>query len=333
MASSPDKLGLGLTIAAALLVAVQVLVAGVIGIKPPVIKSGYYQPSAGGRLIVQQVGLSETRKHELERLLAPPPVLAWVDEFPSGELQTDLLDSAVLLSFVDEASDSSPPPPPTEFKVEPVYLAQLPDLQNLSADLRKKRFIATVLPLILRANLELKERRRLIKQAVAEGDLQRLQQWAELYRLPATSEHIDDLEADLLVRVDAVPVSIALAQAAIESGWGTSRFATQGNALYGQWAWSLEEGLRPEKARFENAVVRSFANLFDSVRAYMHNLNTHQSYEGFRTTRAARSSEVADLVETLILYSEERGLYVEKVLAMIEKNNFTVYDEVALTEE
>ncbi len=206
--------------------------------------------------------------------------------------------------------------------IEPIYFATLPDLSSLSADQRKKRFVAVMLPLILRSNQELKDRREQVVRLIEEKDLEKLQQWAQLYRIKNQPKDIDALGAALLERVNTIPVSIALGQAAIESGWGTSRFALQGNAMFGQWAWSKNAGIRPTEASNSKAVVRSFTNLFDSVRAYMHNLNTHYTYQDFRDVRTRPNANNSDLIDTLINYSEERGLYVDKLKSIINANEF-----------
>ena len=120
---------------------------------------------------------------------------------------------------------------------------------------------------------------------------------------------------------------MALAQAAIESGWGTSRFANEGNALFGQWAWQRDAGIKPLEARDERVVVRSFDDLLDSVRAYMHNLNTHRNYEDFRSKRAKMhdkpaTSKTKALVQHLDGYAEIGEAYVTKVLDVIRSNDF-----------
>lgn len=213
--------------------------------------------------------------------------------------------------------------------IEPIYFETLPDLSSLSADQRKKRFVAVMLPLILRSNQELQDRRQQVMRLIEERDFKKLHQWAQLYRIKNQPKDIDALGALLLKRINTVPVSIALGQAAIESGWGTSRFALEGNAIFGQWAWSQDAGIRPINASNERAVVRSFINLFDSVRAYMHNLNTHYSYQDFRDVRTRPNASNSDLIDTLIKYSEERELYVDKLKSIIEANEF---DQFELTE-
>ena len=207
---------------------------------------------------------------------------------------------------------------------------------ELTGDAQKQSFITLVLPLILAANDELLQRRAALKAAVKENDRNKLDQWAVLYRIEP--ENLDDIElADLLLRrVDTIPVALALAQAAVESGWGTSRFAQQGNALFGQWAWTGSAGIRPLEASNERAVVRSFGNLLESVRAYMHNLNTHQNYKRFRDARhrlqpQAEAVKASRLAIYLDSYAEIGQAYVKKLLAVMSSNNFEQYAEAALS--
>ena len=206
---------------------------------------------------------------------------------------------------------------------------------ELTGDAQKQSFIKLVLPLILAANDELLQRREAVKASVQANDRNKLDQWAVLYRID--SEHFDDFELAerLLRRVDTIPVALALAQAAVESGWGTSRFAQQGNALFGQWAWTESAGMRPLAASNERAVVRSFGSLLESVRAYMHNLNTHQNYKRFRDARyrlkpqteAVKASRLATYLDS---YAEIGQAYVKKLLAVMSSNNFDQYGEAKL---
>ena len=206
---------------------------------------------------------------------------------------------------------------------------------ELTGDAQKQSFIKLVLPLILAANDELLQRREAVKASVQANDRNKLDQWAVLYRID--SENFDDFELAerLLRRVDTIPVALALAQAAVESGWGTSRFAQQGNALFGQWAWTESAGMRPLAASNERAVVRSFGSLLESVRAYMHNLNTHQNYKRFRDARyrlkpqteAVKASRLAIYLDS---YAEIGQAYVKKLLAVMSSNNFDQYAEAKL---
>jgi uncharacterized FlgJ-related protein len=206
---------------------------------------------------------------------------------------------------------------------------------EMTGDIQKESFIKLVLPLILAANEELLQRREAVQAAVQANERDTLDQWAVLYRID--SEDFDDvgLAERLLRRVDTIPVALALAQAAVESGWGTSRFARQGNALFGQWAWTESAGLRPLAASNDRAVVRSFGSLLESVRAYMHNLNTHQNYKRFREARyrlkpQAEEVKASRLATYLDSYAEIGQAYVKKLLAVMTSNNFDQYAEAKL---
>ena len=139
----------------------------------------------------------------------------------------------------------------------------------------------------------------------------------------------------LKIRMDEVPVSLALAQAAKETGWGTSRFAQEGNALFGQWTWS-GEGLKPKDSdKNEGHKVMKFNVLQASVRAYQRNLNTHSSYKDFRKARAELRDEGKEL-DSLVLaeylnnYAETGEKYVEVLQKIIEQNNLKDFDDAKL---
>ena len=205
----------------------------------------------------------------------------------------------------------------------------------LSGADQKQSFINLVLPLIVASNDELVQRRNAVKAAFDAKNRAMLEKWAVLYRVDP--EKLDDAELakQLLRRVDTIPVALALAQAAIESGWGTSRFALQGNALFGQWAWTESAGIRPLAASNERAVVRSFGSLLESVRAYMHNLNTHPNYQRFRIARQRLSSQnksikAGNLAAYLDSYAAIGKAYVDKLRAVISSNNFDQYAQARL---
>ena len=195
---------------------------------------------------------------------------------------------------------------------------------------QKRLFISTVLPLILASNEEIRQRRMAIERATKNNDRGALEKWATLYRLKSGDLSNEALSEKILHRADEIPVPLALAQAAVESGWGTSRFARQGNALFGQWAWNKSQGLKPLEASNDRAVVRSFPNLFGSVRAYMHNLNTHARYTDFRETRArlandSGTAKTLRLTEHLDGYAETGYDYVVKLRDIMRSNNFHKY--------
>ncbi len=333
------------------LVILQIFLAGVLGYKPSFDAGYYVKPVAVTSSPVNSASLSRERQRELEALLSPVPDLKWSSNHldlksPQAQQPTDLAaqhrqsladaESRRIESRraqrkkAQERQAQQKQTPSKKLEVKQVYFQTLPDLKDLSVHDRKEQFVASILPLIIRANVELDERRRLIELAASEGDIDTLNQWAELYRLKLSTTDIENIKHQLLHRVDEVPVSLALAQAAIESGWGVSRFAVEGNALYGQWAWSSGAGIRPRQSQLENVVIRSFPNIFESVRAYMHNLNTHLAYADFRLKRAQKPINVTDLTATLRYYSQEREAYVEKLNLIIEKNNFQQYDDAEL---
>jgi Bax protein len=139
----------------------------------------------------------------------------------------------------------------------------------------------------------------------------------------------------LKVRMDTVPASLAIAQAAKETGWGTSRFALEGNALFGQWTWS-GEGIKPADAD-HNAThkVMKFKILKSSIRAYQRNLNTHSGYKEFRMARAAlrdngRNLDGLILATYLNKYAETGTEYVKIIKQIIKQNNLTDFDKVKL---
>lgn len=207
-------------------------------------------------------------------------------------------------------------------------LANEPDIE-----MRKRRFVGLLLPLILAENDAILAARHAVegyRAALAEG---RAPARAERRLIARIMDRYDASDpADLAARIDIVPPSLALAQAAIESGWGTSRFAREGNALFGERAWSTGLGLVPE-ARADDATfeVRTFATLADAVRSYMTNLNSDAAYAPFRAARAALCAEArgidgASLAWTLGGYSEQGDDYVALVHAVIRDNDFARLD-------
>ena len=216
------------------------------------------------------------------------------------------------------------------------FVRRIPDRHlALSGAAQKQSFINLVLPLILASNDELVQRRNAVKAASDAKNRDLLEKWAVLYRVDPEKLDDNELVKQLLRRVDTIPVALAMAQAAIESGWGTSRFALQGNALFGQWAWTDSAGMRPLAASNGRAVVRSFGSLLESVRAYMHNLNTHPNYQRFRMARQRlspqnKSIKAGTLATHLNSYAEIGMAYVDKLRAVMSSNNFDQYARARL---
>ena len=139
----------------------------------------------------------------------------------------------------------------------------------------------------------------------------------------------------LKIRMDVIPVSLAIAQAAKETGWGTSRFALEGNALYGQWTWS-EDGITPASAEAGSThKVMKFKILQASVRAYQRNLNTHSGYKKFREARAIQRDNSGKLNSLLLVdyldkYAETGKEYTLILKKIIEQNSLTDFDDAKL---
>ena len=221
-------------------------------------------------------------------------------------------------------------------KVKPIYLTKLPkDLKTLG-DTRLKRelFIKIVLPLILAENNKITEDREKLFKILSKnfntvGERVWLKRRFKEYK-------IEDKDlSKLKMRMDIIPVSLALAQAANESGWGTSRFALEGNALFGQWTWS-KKGITP-KNQDANAShkVLQFQILKASVRAYKNNLNTHNAYREFREKRAQLRQDNKqitglDLVQYVKNYASIGEKYVVILEDIIKRNSLTDFDKANL---
>lgn len=234
-----------------------------------------------------------------------------------------------------------------ESDVPRLYLARVPnDLRKLrEVEDRKSIFIKTVLPLILRVNEEIAEdRSRLlsldarVKAGAVPGpaELRWLHSLAVAYGLEATEDDILPDLAALLLRVDEIPVALALAQSIEESGWGTSRFAREGNALYGQYAWRESAGLKPIGSGADTAhVVRSFDRVIDAAAAYSLNLNTHPAYRDFRAARArlraaGKPLDAEALAGHLLRYSERGQDYVRTLRIIIRANRLGELQQASL---
>ncbi len=201
-----------------------------------------------------------------------------------------------------------------------------------SSKKRKKLFIQIVLPLIVEENAKIRlDRKKLFRILSKNINTQKEKNWLkDKFRQYGLK---DGDFYSLKVRMDEIPVSLALAQAAKETGWGTSRFAQEGNALFGQWTWS-GEGIKPAGVdKDAKHKVAKFAVLKASVRAYQRNLNTHSSYREFRKERAIQrdNEEKLDslkLVNYLDKYAETGQKYIDVLKQIIKQNSLTDFDDV-----
>ncbi|WP_158246508.1 glucosaminidase domain-containing protein [Thalassospira sp. GB04J01] len=206
---------------------------------------------------------------------------------------------------------------------------------QLTVAAKKRVFFRTLGPLTLLANEEIAFQQEVLKDAIANNDSAVIGELASQYRITSAPDDPATI-AELENRIGPVPASLAMAQMAIESGWGTSRFAAHGNALFGQWTYD-GEGITPEEQRSHlgDYKIAAFKTPFGSVRAYMMNLNTGSAYKEFRTLRAKMIAESKPLsgmalAETLTRYSERGEVYVKEVQAVIRQNKLIQVDEAVL---
>jgi Bax protein len=220
--------------------------------------------------------------------------------------------------------------------VKPIYFTQFPrDLESIqSTKLKKETFIQIVLPLVVAENeriLEDREKLKLLTNKKFTTDLEK--QWLR-QKLLEYKVKKGDLK-ELMTRMDIIPTSIALAQAAKESGWGTSRFALEGNAIYGQWTWS-GQGIAPlDRDSNKNHKILKFPILRASVKAYKNNLNTHKSYKAFRDKRLQlreknKKIKGLELTETLKNYAQTGSEYTKILNQIITQNRLGDFEPVKL---
>lgn len=215
--------------------------------------------------------------------------------------------------------------------------ASLPDLRGYEPDVRKEMFLDFLAPIAVSVNDELLGERRVVKAMAAKLDAGHGLSWLDRMRLDSLAERydvdIDDVGSDaeavdvLLRRADVIPVGLTLAQAALESGWGTSRFAVEGNNLFGQRCYRTGCGLEPMDAGDDPGFyVAEFQSVRASVESYALNLNSHPRYRSLRQIRESIRADgeeptTAALTHALAAYSERRGDYMDDVRTVIDQND------------
>ncbi len=222
--------------------------------------------------------------------------------------------------------------------VEPAPVAALPDFTDYQDVKHKKReFFKFLLPMIRSANEKEAERRQFIADLDANNltrsDIARLHKMAQRYRIKHEEMSGEELLARLRTKVDVVPASLVLAQAANESGWGTSRFARQGNNLFGIWCFTEGCGLAPrqrsEGARHE---VEKFPSVQAAVDKYIRTINSHPAYADLREVRKNLREKEKPLRGTvlatgLVRYSERGEEYINEIQSMIEYNSLEDFNK------
>jgi len=220
-----------------------------------------------------------------------------------------------------------------------IKVSQLPkDLKSIkSIKNRKELFIKITLPLIVQENDKLSSLNQNIK--LIKSSFDQISRKEAIWVQNLMEEYKAETLDSLLIKVDKIPVSLALAQAVIESGWGTSRFAYEGNALFGQYIWGkTNEGIIPnERETDAKYKIKSFNSLGESVASYMKNLNTNFHYNEFRINRfVLRSNKIPlkgiYLAEFLSSYSIEDD-YIDKIKNIIEINNFQDFENLSIDQQ
>ncbi len=260
-----------------------------------------------------------------------------IDIFSLNDLETDTVRlNASTIKQLFEDTDYKLDDVRQKKLVKPVALTLLPAEIKMIENTKKRKefFIQIVLPLILKENNNIRLDRKTLFNIINKSNNTKIEKkWLKnkfkQYGIPSNDLSI------LKIRMDEIPVSLAIAQAAKETGWGTSRFAQEGNALFGQWTWS-GEGLKPKEAdENKGHKVMKFNVLQASVRAYQRNLNTHSSYENFRLARAQlrdskRPLDSIILSQFLKNYAETGNQYVEVLQKIIKQNNLKDFDDAKL---
>tara|TARA_B100000035_G_scaffold34029_1_gene25812 strand:- start:336 stop:1475 length:1140 start_codon:yes stop_codon:yes gene_type:complete len=259
------------------------------------------------------------------------------DIFSLNDLETDSVRlSAATIKQLFEDTNYSLKDVRKNKLVKPVALTLLPQEIKMIENTKKRKefFIQIVLPLIVKENNNIRiDRKTLFRVINKSNNSVAEKQWLEK-KYKQYGVKSGDLSS-LKVRMDEIPVSLAIAQAAKETGWGTSRFAQEGNALFGQWTWS-GEGLKPKDADADKGhKVMKFNVLQASVRAYQRNLNTHRTYREFRKARAQlrdlnKPLDSMELSKYLNKYAETGNQYVEVLQKIIKQNNLKDFDDARL---
>ncbi len=220
--------------------------------------------------------------------------------------------------------------------VKPIYLSKLPkDLKKIkSTKTKKDTFIKIVMPLIIDENNKILENRKKLFKILSKPNNTRGEKLWLKRRFEDYSIKNEDV-TELKIRMDIVPVSIAIAQAAKESGWGTSRFALEGNAMFGQWTWG-KQGIAPlDREKNKGHKILKFPILRSSVQAYKNNLNTHNGYREFREKRAElrklnKKISGLELVKYLHNYAATGSEYTKILKKIIDQNELTDFDGAIL---
>ena len=226
-----------------------------------------------------------------------------------------------------------------------MYFPYIPkNISQYEINKKKSVFTAILLPIALRGNELVLEERKQMKIAFSTNNIYQIERFSKKYKIKnfkkinfstLNRSELRTIKLELLNKINSIPISLILAQSIIESGWGASRFAQEGNALFGQWTWINDDGIKPKGNLDANFSVKSFDSIQDSVNSYILNLNTHPAYKGLRTFRMSQYNNGknitgSDMANFLDKYAEIGLEYVTKVKKMIKKNQLINYENSSL---
>ena len=212
-------------------------------------------------------------------------------------------------------------------------------------DSNKKEFVKTVLPIIINENQNILMIRGFVSElkgkletfrTLNNNEIRKLNEIAKNYNIKHHNKHKLDLVEEILSNIDVIPNSIALAQAAIESGWGKSRFAKEYNALFGEYTYDNSQGVIPlERESGETHLIKAFSSYSNSVKSYFSNINSHYAYQDFRDIRNIMRkrnnfSNINLLVNKLSTYAADKN-YIKTVRQVIKTNNFSIFDQKTIS--
>ena len=226
-----------------------------------------------------------------------------------------------------------------------IFFSRFPNNLDKYVPARKKKlFISILLPIVLKSNEIVLQERKVMRIAFLENNIEKIEYFSKRYKVKnfkkinfhnVSSLQLIEIKEELLNKINQIPISMMLAQAAIESGWGSSRFAKQGNALFGEWTWKNNAGLKPRDNLNAKFSVKSFINISASVNSYILNLNRHPAYREMRKYRSliiknGKNLSGFEMANYLDKYAEIGFEYVVKVTSMIKSNKFDKFDNIKL---
>ncbi len=222
-----------------------------------------------------------------------------------------------------------------------MYFPYIPrNINKYETNKKKSVFIAILIPIALRGNELVLEERKLMNSAFSSNNIYQIEQLSKKYKVKNFKKtnfselnrlELVKIKTELSKKINVIPISMIIAQAIIESGWGSSRFAQQGNALFGEWTWKNHTGIKPKGNLDANFSVKNFNNLLDSVNSYILNLNSHPAYKHLRSYREkqiqiGKNVTGYELSYFLENYAEIGFEYVIKVKNMIKNNKLNQFE-------